>query len=299
MAIDKAQLETWSHQGSITQSSDTYNMIKNALETNETPYSDKDFKVFLQGSYRNDTNIWSESDVDIVIRLDACFQSDLERLSEPEKTLYRRTFPDADYAHSDFKRDVLKVLVDKYGKDVKVGDKAITIAANGNRRKADVIVAIQYRRYHKFNGTANQAYTEGICFWNRSGTMISNYPELHSKHLTVKHQGTNSYLKPMIRILKNIRGRCVSEGLLKDGVAPSYYLEGLLYNVPLGQFAKSYQDCFVNAFKWIQNNADKSKFVCTNEQYYLLYDNSPVCWPKGNGEAFINAAIKLWNDWGK
>jgi len=28
-------------------------------------------------------------------------------------------------------------------------DKAINIAANGTRRKADVIAAVQYRRYHK------------------------------------------------------------------------------------------------------------------------------------------------------
>lgn len=33
------------------------------------------FKVFLQGSYGNDTNIYAESDVDIAIRLDNCFGS--------------------------------------------------------------------------------------------------------------------------------------------------------------------------------------------------------------------------------
>ena len=32
MAIPEAQLETWSHQGSVTQSSSTYASIKNMLE---------------------------------------------------------------------------------------------------------------------------------------------------------------------------------------------------------------------------------------------------------------------------
>ena len=36
------------------------------------PYADKNLKVFLQGSYGNDMNIYAESDVDIVIRLDDC-----------------------------------------------------------------------------------------------------------------------------------------------------------------------------------------------------------------------------------
>lgn len=297
MAIDEAQLETWSHQGSIMQSSGTYNAIKNTLKAADTPYSDKNYKVFLQGSYGNDTNIWAESDVDVVIRLDDCFHGDLENLSGEEKAAYQSAFNDATYTRADFARDVLGVLVNKYGKDVKAGDKAIAIAPNGGRRKADVIVAAQYRRYHRFKGIANQSYTEGICFWNAKGEMIANYPNQHSANLTTKHQSTGTWLKPMVRVLKNMRGRCITEGLLKEGIAPSYYLEGLLYNVPSDRFGTSHQDCFVNAFNWIQQEADKTKLVCANEQYYLLYDGCHTCWPKANGEAFINAAIELWNKW--
>ncbi len=77
MGIPESQLETWSHQGSITNSSNTYNTVKNVLEDSDAPYAAKDYEVFLQGSYGNDTNIWSESDVDIVIKLGSCFHSDL------------------------------------------------------------------------------------------------------------------------------------------------------------------------------------------------------------------------------
>ena len=77
MAIPEAQLETWSHQGSVTQSSSTYNTIKRVVEETGAPYAGKDFKVFLQGSYGNDTNIYAESDVDTVIVLNDCWQSDL------------------------------------------------------------------------------------------------------------------------------------------------------------------------------------------------------------------------------
>ena len=49
MPIPEAQLETWSHQGSVTQSSSTYNTIKSVLENSTTPYAGKKFEVFLQG----------------------------------------------------------------------------------------------------------------------------------------------------------------------------------------------------------------------------------------------------------
>lgn len=296
MAISEKQLETWSHQGSIQQSSSTYNSIKNTLEAAGTPYASKNYKVFLQGSYGNDTNIYAESDVDLVIRLDDCFYSDLSRLADDEKAAHKKAHSDATYSLSDFKRDVLKVLVDSYGKDVTDGAKAIAISANGNRRKADVIVAAQYRRYFKFNGTNDQSYVEGICFWDSSGVQIANFPKQHSENLTTKHQASNKWLKPMIRVLKNMRSKCVDDGLLAKGVAPSYYIEGLLYNVPSSKFGTSYQVCFVNAFNWIQNEADKEQLLCANEQYYLLRDYHLTSWSKADGNAFINAVIRLWND---
>ena len=55
MAIPESHLETWSHQGSVSQSSATYNTIKNVLEAVDTPYAGKTYCVFLQGSYGNDT----------------------------------------------------------------------------------------------------------------------------------------------------------------------------------------------------------------------------------------------------
>jgi hypothetical protein len=297
MAIPEKQLETWSHQGSVTQSSETYNGIKKVLEADGGPYAGKSVKVFLQGSYGNDTNVWAESDVDIVIQLNDAFHSDLSRLDEVEKAAFARAHSDATYGYGDFKRDVLQVLVDKYGTSVQAGDKAIAIAASGNRRKADVIAAIQYRRYYKFNGLLDQSYEEGICFWNAKGEMIANYPKQHSSNLTTKHQATTSWLKPMVRILKNLRSRCVDDKLLASGIAPSYYLEGMLYNVPSDKFGTSYAQSFVNAINWIQKEADKDKLVCANEQYYLLRDDAHTCWPKANAEAFLSAASNLWNNW--
>lgn len=296
MAIPESQLVTWSHQGSITQSSNTYNSIKAVLESKSTPYSAKNYNVFLQGSYGNDTNIYSESDVDIVIKLNACFQHDLSKLPSEQQEAFKKSHPDATYTHVNFKSDVIGVLSLQYGNDVDVGKKAIAISANGNRRKADVISAIQFRRYYKFLSTSDQTYDEGICFYTASGKKIVNYPKQHSTNLTTKHQGTSKWFKPMARVLKNLRSKLITEGMIESGDAPSYYLEGLLYNVPNDKFGTSYQDTFINAINWIVE-ADREKFVCANEQYYLLRDNSPVTWRAEKYEAFLNASVELWSQW--
>jgi len=219
LSIPESQLETWSHQGSITQSASTYNTIKNALEATGTAYAAKNYKVFLQGSYGNDTNIYAESDVDVVIRLDDVYYSDLSRLSVDDKAAYDAAFIPATYSYVDYKKDVLKAMTDKFGNDAKAGDKAIAIAANGASERADVIAAMQFRRYYKFKATYDQQYEEGICFFNGAGEMIANYPKQHSANLTTEHQASGKQMKPMIRILKNLRSKLVADGALKAGIA--------------------------------------------------------------------------------
>ena len=81
------------------------------------------------------------------------------------------------------------------------------------------------------------------------------------------------------------------------GEAPSYYIEGLLYNVPNELFTGSLDSMVLNILTWFYQTTDRSNFVCANERYYLLRDSSPVCWPTANGTKFISAAVSLWNNW--
>ncbi len=299
MAIPESQLDTWSHQGAVQGSSTTYNAVKSVLESKNAPYASSSYQVFLQGSYGNDTNIYSESDVDVVIVMKDCFFSDLEALSAAEKEAWDSAHSDATYSYATFKKDVLSILTDAYGKTVEAGDKAVMIESSGNRRKTDVIASVQYRRYYKFNGFQDQSYDEGICFFNSAGEKIANYPKQHSANLTKKHQDTNGWLKPVVRIWKNMRTKLVDDGVIKAGLAPSYFIEGLLYNVPAEKFGRSYAESFVNAFNWIEKEADKNKLVCANEQYYLLCDNARTCWSPANCDEFLEAVAQLWKKWGE
>ena len=297
MGIPEQQLQTWSHQGAIAGSKATYATIKAFLESDQAAYRGKEYKVFLQGSYGNDTNIWAESDVDIVIRLESCFHSDRTLLDAKQEAAWSSVHSAATYCQTEFKRDVLKILSDVFPISVAVGDKAMTIKADGNRRKADVIAAPLFRRYYKFNGLYDQSCDEGICFWDKSGERIANYPNQHCTNLTLKHQSTNNRLKPTIRMMKNLRQKLVNDGRLQAGLAPSYYIEGLLYNVPNEKFSTCLADTFCNAINWIQGEADKSKFVTANEQYHLFWDKAKTSWVPADAESFLTAAIELWKSW--
>jgi len=296
MAIPESQLETWSHQGSITQSKDTYASVKSALLDSKAVYADKSFDVFLQGSYGNDTNIYAESDVDVVIRLDSIYRGNVSALPPEQQAAYQQDFQAATYTFDEFKRGVVLRLKTAFGEtDVQPGNKAIKIKANGSRRNADVVVCFEYRRYARYVSASDNEYVPGIIFPTPSGEII-NYPKKHSSKLSEQHQATNNMLKPMVRILKNMRSRMVENGMLKDGGAPSYYVEGMFYNVPPNKYVStSYGDTLCNGINWLLET-DKKELVCANWQYYLL-GNSNVQWNEADFDTFLAALCKLWEEW--
>jgi major membrane immunogen (membrane-anchored lipoprotein) len=296
MPIPESQLDTWAKQGSITQSQATYKTVRGVLEGSDAAYAKRDYAIFLQGSYGNDTNIYADSDVDVVIRMDDIHYTDLDALSNEDNAAYQAARTTAEYSYKAFKSEVVAQLTKHFGSDVDPGNKAVLVKSNGSRRDADVLPSALLRKYTRFKSWNDRRYIEGICFWDAKGTMIINYPKQHSENCTTKHQNTNTWFKPMVRIIKNMRNAMIDDGYLKAGIAPSYFLEGLLYNVPNGKFGTSYEDTFVNAINWIIE-IDRSKFVCANEQYYLCHPTSPVTWRKENLQTFLDAAIKYWKDW--
>jgi hypothetical protein len=297
MAIPESQIETWSHQGSVTQSAQTYDTIKKVLNDSSSPYYAKDFSIFLQGSYGNDTNVYRDSDVDVVICLNQTYYADTSSLTPDAKANYDRAFSLASYAYTDFKADVLAWLKRKFGADVKPGKKAIFVKGSGNRRDADVLVCAQHRRYLGTSTGVDAQYEEGIIFWTNDGIEIINFPKQHSENCTTRHQNTNQRFKRMVRVYKNMRNRMIDEGYIADGVAPSYFLEGMLWNVPTDKFVRTYEDSFVNTFNWVLKT-DKTKLTCANDLYWLVRANSNVCWSTANFDAYLDAAKKYWNEWG-
>lgn len=290
MTISEDQLTTWSHQGSISQSAATYEIIRNALNDPSAPYNNRAYNIFLQGSYGNNTNIYADSDVDIALCLTSTFYSNTNQLTPLEKEKYDERRMPGTYSYDEFKAHVLAWLKHKFGNSVRAGKKAIFIPGNGSRRDVDVLVCAEHRKYE----TKVANYHTGICFWTSDGHQIVNYPTQHKENCIAKHQATNNRFKPNVRILKNMRNSMKDKGLISDDLAPSYYLEGMIWNAPDQLFTYSYQQTFENYMNWL-DDCVTTNLTCANDIHWLLRTDQPVCWRRDKFDEFRFAAIRFWS----
>ena len=291
MPIAEKQLETWASIGPSKQFTDTYQSIRGNLLDNSAPYPVKDVDIFLQGSYGNDTNVYGDSDVDIVLKYNGAFYYDITEMTQSEQDHFKRVFSkDAVYGYTSFKHDAEGFIARLYN-GVQIGKKAVFVPGNSGRRNADVLVCQQFRRYRSYESGVND-YREGVAFYS-GGTRIENFPKQHSENITAKHQATKGNFKPMVRVFKNMRNSMVEKKLLSDGVAPSYFIEGMLSNVPNDKFSGDYVDMWVACFNWLVT-ADTTKLMTGSCLHWLIRDNSNVCWPTTNFNTFTRALKNYW-----
>lgn len=296
MVLSELELETWSHQGSTGLSSSSYESVRNALNVALNLASGKSFEVYLQGSYRNGTNIRGDSDVDIVVQLNSAFQYDYLSLTEEEKRRFHQKYTtEAKYLWKDFRNDVLDSLRNHYGvSSVTEGNKSIKILGNSSRLEADVVVCMQYRKYQNFDPTGNEKYVEGIVFYTTNGNVCEiSYPKRHYENGVKKNDDTNGWYKPAVRMFKNIRGVLVDRGNIGRGLAPSYFLECLLYNVPNNEFQTSFQTTFYNLVNWLFR-ANLNSMV-TQCELSNLFRGSNDRWSETAATQFIQSLVALWN----
>jgi hypothetical protein len=292
MAISEAQLTTWEAQGATGQFTASYQSIRTTLLNGNAPYPVGDCDVFLQGSYGNDTNVYGDSDVDVVLKNSSTFYRDLTALSAEDLAAYNQAFgTGANYPYANFRAHALAWVQQNFN-GTTVGRKAIWVPASGNRREADIVIAQDFRRYKTFKSMQQQTYVEGISLFAGT-TLIENFPKQHSANCTAKHQGTNGWFKPTVRVFKNMRNAMIRNSYLAEGVAPSYFLEGMLYNVPNDKFGGNHVDTWIRCFNWIVK-AQADQLVCANHLHWLVRDNTPTSWPIANFNAFTSAAKRFW-----
>jgi hypothetical protein len=299
MPIPESQLETWSRQGAGVTAKNTHESIRRALAADEdSRLRDADFEVYLQGSYRNDTNTRGDSDVDLVAQLNSTFVSNTAELSFGEQSRYQRAFASASYGWPEFKADVAQSLRDYFGHaNVAVGSNSIKVARGSNRLSADVVPCVQYRKYRRFNTEADSDYVEGVLFYNGLGEQVVNFPKPHYRNGVAKNGSgrTNGWFKPVVRVFKNARAYLLDRGELAAGVAPSYFLQCLLFNVPDEHFGGSYQDSYAAVLDWLNRQA-LSGFVCQNGEV-PLFGASRQQWSVFNAQVTVRKLIDLWEDW--
>jgi hypothetical protein len=300
MPFSENQLATWSNQGAITTSAITYNSVKTCIE--EISWnSDICYEVYLQGSYRNTTNIRGNSDVDIVVEFQSIFYSNKYSLPPNQLREHEEFYNgEAKYKLTDFKTGLVDGLKNYYGKNiVNESNRAIKITSESGRLNTDVVCCAQYREYKSSNKYYPDNYAGGIIFWERdTNKEVINFPKLHYNNGVIKNKNTASNYKPVVRIFKNISSRLVDNGQLNASATPSYFIECLLFNIENNIFDQnSYFDIILsilNTLYYIKDN-QLLNFICQNQRRYLFGDSDQQ-WNIPDCRQFISRIIDYWNE---
>ncbi len=304
MSIPLSRLATWSNQGATVSSKTTHESIRNALTHEQSSIKERigngSVKVYLQGSYKNDTNIRSDSDVDVVVELITTFGHNAHELPSDQKDTHDQSYSNATYDWHDLREDVIDALVKYYGAENvdTSGNKSIKLLPASGRLKADIVPVIKYRKYDYFYGRNAHSAEEGVKFYHRlTNKAIINYPEHHYQNGVDKNSNTRTggHFKPIVRIFKNMRNHLIDNKKLTREIAPSYFLQSLIYNVPDKYFEGDYNTAVLATLRYLWQTPVQN-FVCQNGQHNLFGDSGEQ-WNVDNAVSTIAAFVDLWDNW--
>jgi hypothetical protein len=227
MNVSEDQLGRWAKPPSETEEGKCQHTVQRITKALRAKFGNA-VSIFLQGSYKNRTNVRLDSDVDVVVRHDGHYFPDAAFLNETDKALYWKHFSPSQYSFSQFKADVFAALTVEfdYGEVVRQ-NKCITVKKNSQRVNADVVPCFEHRRLKN----AYEVYAKGIEFITDSGEHIISFPEQHYGNGVAKNDNTSRLYKSEVRILKNVRNELIDQRQLADNEMPSFFLECLVYNV--------------------------------------------------------------------
>ena len=83
--------------------------------------------------------------------------------------------------------------------------------------------------------------------------------------------------------------------MLAAGVAPSYFVECLLYNVPDHLFVANRQQAMYGIGEWLRTT-NMALFMCQNGVTFL-FGLTEEQWNIAHAQQFVNALVNLWNTW--
>jgi len=216
------------HEDSKRQS--TEQQVRDALD-DYGPLQGRDYRVYVKGSYANNTNVRLNYDVDIAVEYYGYFYSDLcfELEGQPDSAV--GVVPTDDpYTRTEFKADIRAALEQAFGKSaVKAGSIAFRVREGKTTLPADVVPCWEYRRYDRIvNG--QPVYHQGSKVFPSSGSPKVNFPQQQIDNGTAKNNRTGRRYKRMVRCFKKLQTLLVDEELIAAEL-PSYLSECLVYNV--------------------------------------------------------------------
>ncbi|MGB3704541.1 MAG: nucleotidyltransferase [Castellaniella sp.] len=284
------KLSGWTGPSSNTEQEKqdrTERMIRQAIDSHE-PFNNCSLTVYAKGSYANNTNVRSDSDVDIAVECtEALYWEESEKgIHTPSGTYQGIWTPEK------LRAELLSAMRAKFlGQVDSTGSTAIQINSNSARVDADVVPCFSYR-YYMENGSRN-----GTKIFKTDGSSIVNYPAQQLENGKTKNNRTNYAYKKGVRLLKRTENAMAKDGKFRE--LPSFFIECLTYNCPDSAFAHStWTGCLRTMLIHIWNNLQgdeptSDRWVESNECFYLFHSNQK--WNREDGREFAKAA---WNYFG-
>lgn len=291
MTALETKLAGWTGPSSTTEQDKqdrTERMIRDAINAHPA-FQTLSRKVYAKGSYANNTNVRSDSDVDVAVECTNLFyydqtSPDLGTLITP----YSGEWGDP----QTLRNELIAALRAKFGSDVDTsGSTAIQVHSGSSRVEADVVPCFEYRNYY-----SDSSWVEGARVYKTDGTHVENYSALQLKNGRNKNNRTNQKYKKTVRILKRLENAMVANGSHRE--VPSFFIECLAYNCPDALFiAPTWKATVEGVLAHIYNSLDgvepvdeSDRWLEVNETKFLFHVSQK--WSRKDARDFAYAG---WN----
>lgn len=284
------QLIRWTKPSSDTEKDKqdrTERMIRQAIDSHAA-FDDCSLNIYAKGSYANNTNVRTDSDVDIAVEC-----TDVLYWDEAEKGIHKSGGKyEGIWTPSKLRSELVAAMKAKFPNQVDdSGTTAIQINSSSSRVDADVVPCFSYRYY------MNSGTMDGTKIFKTQGGSIVNYPKQQLEYGTEKNNSTNYAYKKGARLLKRIENNMAAEGKFRE--LPSFFIESLAFNCPNSIFdGSSWVDRLRGMLShiWDELQGDEpevGRWVEANQCFYLFHSSQK--WTREDGRDFANAA---WNYFG-
>lgn len=285
------KLARWTGPSSVTEQDKqdrTERMIREAIYAHE-PFRGMSRAVYAKGSYANNTNVRSDSDVDIAVECEeAVYWGEHTPGAHPSGgSPYT-----GEWTPMKLRSELVVAFKAKFGGAVDTsGSTAIQIHSTSARVEADVVPCFSYRYY--FSPTS---FREGAKVFKTDGTSVVNYSALQLANGRAKNTRTNQAYKKTVRILKRLENAMAEADYHRE--VPSFFVECLVYNCPDEIFSRSPWTAVVKAtlahiytsLDGPEPSAQDDRWVEVNEAKYLF--SGVQKWTRQDARDFAYAG---WN----
>ena len=254
----------------------TYKRIRDAVRADQRLAGN--VRIFVKGSYANNTNVRADSDVDIAVEWTSWAY--ISKTNQAAKLSWQQLgvpLGDSEPDPATYRRWVEQALAEGLGSNVvdPSGNKAIFVAGSSTTLDADVVPCFQHKRYD----ARHRSPHVGIRLYPKKGGYVENWPEQNKVNGNKKNEQTGKRYKQLVRAIKRLENDMVKTGRLQEEVH-GYFIECLLYNLPWQKF-------MMNSYK-----ATAKELLA--KLWNDIKDDQHVDWVEVNGLKWLWRSGQTW-----